>query len=387
MVGGRRGSPQGVSAAVAAPHLRGGPAAFVVGVNTGGDPAAGEVGEVLHARASEAQPFFHLLRSAAQQLVEDVERLLAAGAGHDAALLEQVVGDGGASQLAADGEVGLHKLPKAGGVVVTCGGCVAEGLQQRVALQNAGGKASGLVHSGAAERPSSCGRAHGGQVPQHVLGRLRLAGAGFTADDDGLVAPLAEHVAQRVLGHCEAVWLRRAEVSVVVAARRLHRVERQRLEGVGHQQEAWRARVDHIALEAGTHSVQHRGVVEVDQGIDVADPVFLPWRGGTGQQAGGLLVAVQGHCVRSPARGDHAHLCVRGLGHGSRDPSLGGRQERVGARQKAEWIRALRCGARLDAAGRRTAVTPPCYPAAIRGRLRPTYERQIRGLIFLDFPL
>eukprot|EP00968_Pinguiococcus_pyrenoidosus_P007258 scaffold482_cov247-Pinguiococcus_pyrenoidosus.AAC.7 len=186
------------------------------------------------------------------ELVEDVVGPFVRSRSHDARLLQQVVDDVAADDLAAGAEIELHELPEARRVVVPRGLGVPEGLQDGVAGEDL------LLDAGRGAR-------HFAQVVQALLGALRLAGARLAADEDGLVDA---EVQQAGVGRGgDAVDVRRQ-----IVVRHLHvllhderRVERQQLERVDRHEDIPDASVDVILEVPLPQRVHHRGLANVLQ--------------------------------------------------------------------------------------------------------------------------
>mmetsp|Transcript_5177 Transcript_5177/g.15831 ORF Transcript_5177/g.15831 Transcript_5177/m.15831 type:complete len:671 (-) Transcript_5177:136-2148(-) len=128
---------------------------------------------------------------ALHHLVEDMKVALTVLLIHDAALLQQVVGDLATLRVTATIEEDLHVLAETRRVVVADRFRVTESLQQRVTLQN------GVLHG----RHIGAGAGDARNVLHDGLGGLGLAGTGLTRDDHALILRLRLHVAMHDLGH------------------------------------------------------------------------------------------------------------------------------------------------------------------------------------------
>mmetsp|Transcript_104619 Transcript_104619/g.180306 ORF Transcript_104619/g.180306 Transcript_104619/m.180306 type:complete len:902 (-) Transcript_104619:390-3095(-) len=136
-------------------------------------------------------------RSTCQQLVERVERPLARGVGDDSAALQQVVGGVGPMQVPLGVELQLHVLPEAGAVVVP----LRLGIPKRLEDGAAG---DDLVHQAECARPPALGgciSGYPGEVVQHHLGPLRLAGSTLPGHQHALWTLLCAHVPVCQVGH------------------------------------------------------------------------------------------------------------------------------------------------------------------------------------------
>ena len=116
-----------------------------------------------------------------EQLVEDVVGPLDLLLLGDTGLLEQVGHDVTTTELSAGSEVDTDELTETGGVVVPRSLGVAIGLQDRVGGNNLVLQGDLLLALLAAP-----GGDHG-QVGDHLLRVLRLAGAGLASDEHGIV--------------------------------------------------------------------------------------------------------------------------------------------------------------------------------------------------------
>ena len=237
-------------------------------------------------------------RAGGEQSVEDVEVSLAERLHDDARLLQEVRLDAHAADGAAGAEVQLDELAEARGVVVAGRFRVAEGLEQRVALEHAARVA--VLGGGGAALPSAAGRAvhlgaGEGEELHDLLRALRLAGAALAADEDGVLQALVPHAPRslRERGvqaarlrvsllerlHHGAVRVRRDavdvrrlvdEVAVAVLVRR--EVQLERLVGVQVREHAERvdreqqprpeARVDLVLHEALLEDLDDRVLAE-----------------------------------------------------------------------------------------------------------------------------
>lgn len=106
------------------------------------------------------------LVSPRQQLVEHVEVPLPIGLVNDPGLLQQVVDDIPSNRGALEVELDVHVLAKAAGVVIADGLGVAEGLEDRVAMEKF---VFDALHIREMARP-------GGNVFNHFLGGFGLSG-------------------------------------------------------------------------------------------------------------------------------------------------------------------------------------------------------------------
>eukprot|EP00968_Pinguiococcus_pyrenoidosus_P000506 scaffold31_cov263-Pinguiococcus_pyrenoidosus.AAC.12 len=189
------------------------------------------------------------------QLVEDVKVPLARLLKGHAALLEEVVLDLAAADVAPRRlEVHLHPTPEAGAVVVPEGLGIAKGLQHRVGAEN--------LLLDVVVRPR-----HLRQVGQALLRRLRLARTGLARNQDRLVARLDLHVREGVLRNREDVrLLDPVGPGLGELAHGLDGVDGQLLERVhADQHRVVRAHpgVDLVSRVALSKAVHHEALVQV----------------------------------------------------------------------------------------------------------------------------
>merc|ERR1719211_628138 len=197
-----------------------------------------------------------------EQLVEDVVGPLDLLLLGDTGLLEQVGHDVTTAELAAGGEVDTDELTEPGGVVVPRGLGVTVRLQDRVGGHNLvlKGDLLGVLLGGTA----STGGNHG-QVGDHLLGVLGLAGTGLTGDQHGVVFLVLEHVPVGALSN--GPQMGRALVPPLSEVDLAHPVgvEGVPLVGVDNHHEQTRVGVDELGLVTGLQVPEHGGVVEVGQ--------------------------------------------------------------------------------------------------------------------------
>merc|ERR1719357_2136147 len=129
-----------------------------------------------------------------EQLVEDVVGPLDLLLLGDTRLLEQVGYDVTTTELATGGEVDTDEFTESRGVVVPRSLGIAIGLQDRVGGNNLVLQGDLLLALLAAP-----GGDHG-QVGDHLLRVLRLAGAGLASDEHGIVLLVGQHVPVGSLG-------------------------------------------------------------------------------------------------------------------------------------------------------------------------------------------
>jgi len=122
-------------------------------------------------------------------------------------------------------------------------------------------------------RLGAAGRArrHLGEVAQHALHRLGLAGAALARDAHGLAAPLGDHAAVRDVRHREDVRRHALPLRGDVGAHDGAGVDRERLEGVERDQDVADVGVDAVAVVALAHVVQQRRLVQVVEQHHVLD--------------------------------------------------------------------------------------------------------------------
>eukprot|EP00968_Pinguiococcus_pyrenoidosus_P012259 scaffold1070_cov245-Pinguiococcus_pyrenoidosus.AAC.13 len=210
----------------------------------------------------------------ARELVQHVEAALPRILRGQASLLQEIGLDLGAAEAAAGVEEQLDVLAETRRVGVPGGAGVAEGLEDRVGLEDAVGHGADLEVGGA------LGVADDRQVPHDELGGLGLARAGLAGDQHGLVhlggqdlvQDDVHHGAVRVVRHGKHVRahllrqighpLAAQQPGVVVRPERLIVVERQLAERVHGEQHGARERVDLPRLEALAQRVEDGGFVE-----------------------------------------------------------------------------------------------------------------------------
>jgi len=168
--------------------------------------------------------FLLVLIAQTEQLVEDVKVALAFLLVHDARLLQQVVGDAGAGDLALLVELDLGELAEARRVVVAQRARIAEALQHVVGVDQLLFDARLVV-----------GDVH--QVVDEPLAADRLAGATLAAHHHRLVALLLRHRAICHLGDREDVRRPGTVLVVHVAAQYRIAVEREFFVGIDCDQD------------------------------------------------------------------------------------------------------------------------------------------------------
>mmetsp|Transcript_13595 Transcript_13595/g.38009 ORF Transcript_13595/g.38009 Transcript_13595/m.38009 type:complete len:453 (+) Transcript_13595:1474-2832(+) len=218
-------------------------------------PAAME--EAVVSGSIQLQSLFEvLLVQARQHLVEDVEVALALLLLHDARALEQVGADARIHEAAYGVEEHLVVLAEARGVLVPHGARVAEGLQDRVRVDDP------LLNL-AADSSICAGDLR--EVVHRDLRRLGLARAALAADHESLVLPLSQEVAVR--GVRDGIRVRRhaTQALVAVLSDLLLRVHtREGLVRIHSQQYVRRVRVDLVSMVPSTDVVQDVRIVQVD---------------------------------------------------------------------------------------------------------------------------
>lgn len=200
-----------------------------------------------------------------EQLVEDVVVSLALRLEHHTGLLEEVVDDTTSDDGSLLVEVHRDELSETRRVVISQGLGVSESLEDRVSGENLG--LEGVAdHRGRADRLVR----HVREELQDELGRLGLAGAGLSGDDDGLVGRVGEHVVVRVDRNAEHVR-RLAARAGAVRLENSGRVQGQELERVHGDQNGGDVRVDAVLLESDAQVVENGHLVEVRDVHQVLD--------------------------------------------------------------------------------------------------------------------
>merc|ERR1712004_964100 len=197
-----------------------------------------------------------------EQLVEDVVGPLDLLLLGDTGLLEQVGHDVTTAELSAGGEVDSDELTEPGGVVVPRGLGVTVGLQDGVGGHNLvlKGDLLGVLLGGTA----STGGNHG-QVGDHLLGVLGLAGTRLTGDQHGVVLLVLEHVPVGALSDGPEMWWALVPPLAKVDLAHPVGVERVTLVGVDNHDEETGVGVDQLRLVPGLQVPEDGGIVEVGQ--------------------------------------------------------------------------------------------------------------------------
>ena len=168
---------------------------------------------------------------AGDQVVEDVEVVLALVLERHSGLLEQVFADLGAHHLAGP-ERELNVLAEARRVVVHERGGVAERLQQRVDLEDL-------------ELEARVAQAQVNEVLDEVLGRLGLARARFAADHAALRLEHARF--QRLVGAVgERVDVRRGLLAACCCCTATRRVKRVSLNGYKNESQMYKTYINSV---------------------------------------------------------------------------------------------------------------------------------------------
>mmetsp|Transcript_9976 Transcript_9976/g.25803 ORF Transcript_9976/g.25803 Transcript_9976/m.25803 type:complete len:521 (-) Transcript_9976:76-1638(-) len=205
---------------------------------------------------------------ASLELVEDVEVALALSLVHDARLLEEQVGDVAPGDRVLRRVVQRGELAEARRVVVAERLGVAEGLHERVRLDDL------LAHGHAiGGRAALVALGDDAEVLEHELGGLGLAGARLTADDHGLVELRLDELLVGVLGLHEAVRGLRAIRTVMVRLDDLLAVDGQPLEWVHRDEDRARVRVNLVHTEAEVDVREDRRFVERRQVVHILHAV------------------------------------------------------------------------------------------------------------------
>merc|ERR1711970_1616738 len=195
-----------------------------------------------------------------EELVEDVVGPLHFLLLSDTGLLQEVGHDVATSQLTRGGEVDTDELTESGGVVVPGGLGVTIRLQDGV-----GGHDLVLKRNLLLFLLASSASGHHGQIGDHLLGVLGLAGTRPSGDQHGVVLGVLEHVPMGALSNGPQVGgtlvppLTQVDLADPVG------IQGVTLVGVHHHREETRVGVDELGLVASLQVPEDRSVVEVGQ--------------------------------------------------------------------------------------------------------------------------
>jgi hypothetical protein len=132
-----------------------------------------------------------------------------------------------------------------------------ESLKKRVALEK-------LLLELTSDSLARVAARHGGDVLDHLLGILSLAGAGFASDQQRLILAIVEHIAVGLLGDGEDVRGHFvAAATAVDVVDQILPIDRNALVRIHSHQEETRVGVDKIVIIAFAEIVEHRSLVQM----------------------------------------------------------------------------------------------------------------------------
>ena len=162
------------------------------------------------------------------------------------------------------------ELAKPGRIVVPSSLGIAIGLEDRVGRHNLVLKGHFLLFL---FLPAAAG--HDGQVGDHLLGVLRLSGAGLASDQHCVVFLVLQHVAISAFSNRPEMWWGFIPSFVHVDLADPRCVDWVTLVWVDHDHKEARIGVDHLGLVASLQVPEDRGVVEEGQVYHVLTPLKL----------------------------------------------------------------------------------------------------------------